>query len=147
MATALEKFDNFVKELCEANIDCNGDTFKMYLSNEDLVPATDTYWDGQTGTNGPAEITNENGYTAPVDITNTGSESGGTYTVDGAVTTSVIASGGTVGPFRYVHIYDDTPTTPVADPLVCGYDYGSAITLQDGEQFDFNITTTLFTVA
>lgn len=49
------------------------------------------------------------------------------------------ASGGSVGAFRYVYIYDDTPTTP-ADPLVCYYDYGSSITLLDGESLTIDFS-------
>mgnify|MGYP000175569764 CR=1 FL=1 len=40
------------------------------------------------------------------------------------------ASGGSIGPLRYVVIYDDTPTSP-ADPLVGYIDYGSSITIPD----------------
>lgn len=42
------------------------------------------------------------------------------------------ASGGSVAPFRYIVIYNDTPTSP-ADPLIGWYDYGSDLTLLDTE--------------
>lgn len=61
-------------------------------------------------------------------------QSSGTYALDFNDLT-LTASGGSVGPFRYVYIYDDTPTSP-ADPLVCYFDYGSSITLADGETLD-----------
>lgn len=48
---------------------------------------------------------------------------------------TLTASGGTVGPFRYIGIYDDTI---VGDPPVAWYDYGSSITLADTETFLIN---------
>jgi hypothetical protein len=44
----------------------------------------------------------------------------------------ITAAGGSIGPFRYAVLYNDTPTTP-ADPLIGWWDYGAAITLLDGE--------------
>jgi hypothetical protein len=54
-----------------------------------------------------------------------------------------ITATGTLGPFRYVALYNDTPTSPT-DPLIGFYDYGSAVTLATGETFtvDFDNTNT-----
>lgn len=46
----------------------------------------------------------------------------------------LIASGGNVGPFRYVVVYNDTPTSPLK-PLIGWYDYSQECTMQTGEQF------------
>src|SRR5690606_2022651 len=58
------------------------------------------------------------------------------------------SSGGSTGPFRYVYVYNDTPTSP-ADPLIAYYDYGSSITLNDTETLtiDFDGTNGLLSVA
>lgn len=74
-------------------------------------------------------------------ITTTSSgQTSGTYAL---VLTDLVltASGGSVETFRYVVIYNDTPTSP-ADPLVGFYDHGSDVTLLDGQSFtiDFNAT-------
>ena len=60
---------------------------------------------------------------------------------------TLTASGGSVGPFRYVVIYNDTPTSP-ADPLIAWFDYGSEITLANGESLnlDFDDANGLFTI-
>lgn len=42
------------------------------------------------------------------------------------------ASGGAIADFRYVVLYNDTPTSP-ADPLIGYWDYGSTLTLNDGD--------------
>jgi hypothetical protein len=56
------------------------------------------------------------------------------------------ASGGSVATFRYVVLYNDDPTSP-ADPLIGWYDYGSNVTLNDGETFTVDFTTNFATLA
>lgn len=60
----------------------------------------------------------------------------------------VLTASGAVATFRYVVIYNDTPTSP-ADPLICWYDHGSAVTLADTETFtiDFDGTNGVFSLA
>lgn len=58
----------------------------------------------------------------------------------------VITASGTAGPFQYVVLYNDDPTSP-ADPLIGWYDYGSSITLNNGETFTVDFTTGFATLA
>lgn len=136
MAT-YNKFQDFVEALALGEHDLNTDTLKVYLSN--TTPSASLDADKAD----LAEITNENGYTAPVDIQNAMSESGGTATVT-AVDVVITASGGTVGPFQYAVIYNDDH---VSDGLVGWYDYGSAITLQNGEDFTVDFGASFQTLA
>lgn len=72
------------------------------------------------------------------------SETGGTAKV--VITDEVFtATGASVGPLRYVDIYNDSATSP-ADALVCWFDYGSSITLLDTETLtiDFDATNGLW---
>lgn len=71
------------------------------------------------------------------------SQTGGTYSLSLADLT--LTASGAVGPFRYIVIYDDTPTSP-ADPLVCWYDYGSSISLAAGETLTLDFGANLFTL-
>jgi len=50
---------------------------------------------------------------------------------------TLTATGGSVGPFQYVYVYNNTPTAP-ADPLLSVHDRGSALTLADGESVDLD---------
>jgi hypothetical protein len=76
--------------------------------------------------------------------TATSSETSGTYTQ--LFNDLVLTASGAVATFRYVVIYNNTPTAP-ADPLLCWYDYGSDLTLASGETLTIDFTTSTFTVA
>lgn len=94
------------------------------------------------------EISAGNGYSAGGSATTiTHSRTSGTSKIIGSDVVFT-ASGGTIGPFRYAVLYDDTPTSP-ADPLVGFWDYGASITLNSGETFtvDFDATNGVFQLA
>jgi hypothetical protein len=143
---AYNKFEIFLEHLLNKVHDLFGtggsaDAVKIYLSNTAPNAATHTVKADI------AEISAGNGYTAGGEsVTPNGTRSGGTVTLTG---TKVVwtASGGTIGPFRYVILYNDTPTSP-ADPLVAWWDRGAELTLQNGETFSvkFNSSDTTGTI-
>ena len=57
-------------------------------------------------------------------------QTGGTYKL--LISDITLSASGTVGPFRYIYIYNDTSTSP-ADALIGYYDYGTQLTLYAGE--------------
>lgn len=135
------KWQDFVEQLGLKGHNLNTDTLKLFATNT-APAATDTVFDPGSAHPPPAAA---NGYTSGgYDVVNTWSESGGTATLNGTDVT-ITASGGQIGPFRYLGIYnDDNPT----DQLALGYyDHGSSITLEDGESYVFDILTNLFTLA
>jgi hypothetical protein len=72
-------------------------------------------------------------------------QTSGTYTLD--LDDLVLTASGTVAGFRYVVVYNDTPTSP-ADPLICWFDYGSDLVLLSGETLTITINASgLFTAA
>ncbi len=85
------------------------------------------------------EISAGNGYTAGGTSvgTITGSQTSGTFKFVGG-TDPVVTATGTVGPFQWVVLYNDTPTSP-AKPLIGYWDYGSAVTLATGETFTVDL--------
>jgi hypothetical protein len=123
------KFEVFIEDLFNKEHDLFGtagataDTLKVYLSN--TAPNVATH-----GVKADlAEIATGNGYSGAVSCANVGSRASGTFTLVGTSLT-ITASGGSVGPFRYVVLFNDTHAS---DGLVAYWDYGSSITLADGE--------------
>lgn len=128
--SAYSKFQSFVLRLGEGvhQLHAAGHQLEVYLSNTTPNLATHNVKADL------AEITNQNGYTAPVDTQNGYTASAGTGTLVGTSFT-LTSSGAGFGPFRYVVLFNTTPTSP-ADPLIGHWDYGSAITPAGGETFE-----------
>ena len=72
------------------------------------------------------------------------SQTTGTYTLV-LTDLTLTAGGGAVAAFRYVVIYNNTPTSP-ADPLVAWFDRGSELTLGDGESLLLDFEPILFSL-
>lgn len=134
MVAAL-KHQQFAEDVYEKVHNMGADTLRVMLSNTAPV-ATNSIKANLT------DITAGNGYVAggPTLTISSSLQTTGTYKL--VIADQVItASGGTIGPFRYGTIWNDTPTSP-ADPLIQTYDYGSSITLADGETFTFDFDQT-----
>lgn len=146
MAT-FNKINDFVEHMAEKVHNLGSDQLAVALSN--TAPGSESSNPTADGNGVLANVT-EVAYTnlSSRNITTSASAvSSGTYKL--TLTDLVLtASGGTVGPFRYVYIYNDTPSSP-ADPLIAYYDYGSSITLQNGETLtiDFDGTNGFLQVA
>lgn len=139
---AFQKFHAFVEALAEKKHNLGSDTLKVYLSNDTPSASADALKADL------AEITvGVDGYTAggnTCSITSS-AQTTGTYKLvlgDPATWTST----GTLGPFRYAVLYNDTATN---DELIGYWDYGAAITLANGETFkvDFDPTSGVLTLA
>lgn len=136
MATA-QIFNSFREALAEKVHDLGADTLKFMLSNTAPSLANAIKTD-------ITEIAAGSGYTAggaTVTVTSS-SQAGGTYSLvlDNC---TITASGGAIGPFRYVVLYNDTATN---DELIGYVDYGVSYTLPDGQPFVI-VAGTFFTLA
>lgn len=141
MAT-FNKFQAFVEHVAEGVHNLGSNTLKVMLTNTAPVATNSVKAD-------LTEISAGNGYTAGgnTPTISSSAQTSGTYKLVLADTVFT-ASGGSIGPFRYAVLYNDTPTSP-ADPLIGWYDYGSAVTLAATETFtvDFDATNGVLTLA
>ena len=147
MATFV-KLDGFVEHLAEGVHNLGSNQLVVALSN--TAPGSESSPPTASTANcilaNVTQVSYTNLSTRNI-TTSTSAQTSGTYKL--VLTDLVLTStGGTTGPFRYVYIYNDTPTSP-ADPLIGYYDYGSSITLQAGESLtiDFDGTNGVLTIA
>lgn len=109
--------NDFFERLGKKEIDLDGDTIKVYLTNATPSAASTVKAD-------LAEITQEHGYDGPADISNAYTESGGVGTLT-ATDKTWTPSGGSFGPFRYAIFYVEEHAS---DALIGWVDFGSEIT-------------------
>ena len=153
---SFNKFQNFVENLAEKIIDLENDTLMVLLTNTEPDPA-DTHVDTVEtpckveGTSNAVEVAAGNGYTKKGNqaVVSSSEQSAGTYKLVLADPTTWEAAGGTIGPFRYAVLFDDTAGAGATRPVIGWWDYGSAVTLQIGETFkvDFDAGTGVLTIA
>jgi len=131
------KFNSFVEALAEKVHNLGSDTLKIALTNS--APAA-----SNTVLANITEVTYTNLSSRTLTVSSSAQTSGTYKLVVQDIT--LTSSGGTTGPFRYLVIYNDTASN---DELIAYYDYGTSITLLDGEQLqiDFDGTNGVLTIA
>jgi len=130
------KFYSFVEALAEKKHDLGADTIKVALCNAENAPTASKAVLTDLTT---VSTTNLSPLT-PTRVSS--SQTNGTYSL--VLQDLTMTASGTVGPFRYIVLYNDTATN---DDLICWYDYGSEITLNAGETFTLDFGATVLTLA
>ena len=116
---AYQKYENFIQVMWNNEVDLFGttDTLQAVIHSDAPTLNADTTLADLTQITGT-------GYTAGgEDIQNDSTRSAGVMTMT-AVDVTWTAGAGDWTPGRYFSIYDDTPTTPTADPLMAAFDFG-----------------------
>lgn len=123
---AFNKFNQFVSDLAQKVHNLNSDTLKILLTNTAPV-ATNTIKNNLT------EIAAGNGYTSGGVTASfvSGTDASGTYRLI-LSQVSWTASGGSIGPFEFAVLYNSTAAN---GNLIGWWDYGTAITLTNGNSF------------
>lgn len=137
----LRKFNAFPEYLAEKVFNLGSDTLTVALCAAANAPVA---------TNSVLADLTQISYTncsSRVLTVSASSQTSGTYklVLDDLTLT---ASGGSIAAFRYIVIYDDTPTSP-ADPLIGYLDYGSDLTIANGESLliDFSAANGILQIA
>lgn len=135
MAT-FTKFQPFVENVAEKVFNLGSDTLTVALSAS-----------APTNTWGTLSQVTQIAYTnlsARAITTTSSAQTSGTYKL--TLNDLVLTASGAVATFRYIIIYDDTATN---DELIAYYDYGSNVTLANGDTFtiDFDATNGFLTIA
>jgi len=134
--SSLTFFHSFKEKLPEKAFNLGSDSLVLALTNTAPTASSNSVLADIT------QISYTNCSSRAVTITSS-SQTGGTYTLDLADLT-LTASGGSVGPFRYLPLFDDTATN---DELIGYWDYGSSLTLADGESLAIGLGSATITIS
>jgi|TARA_R100000479_G_C6372232_1_gene197585 hypothetical protein len=132
------KVNDFVKNAVH-NMDLESDQIAVALTN--TAPgseSSDPTADGNGIVGNLTEISYSNCSSRNITTTSS-SQTSGTYKL--VLADLTLTASGTVGPFRYIYIFDDTVTSP-ADPIIGLYDYGASVTLNNGDTFTLDFSPT-----
>lgn len=131
---AFNKFNAFVADVANKVHNLGADSLKVMLTNVAPVAGNSVKAD-------LTEITAGNGYTAGGNAAalTSSSQTAGLYKLVLADPATWTAAGGTIGPFRYAVLYNDTAASK---NLIGWWDYGSSVTLQIGETFTVDLDPT-----
>ena len=136
------KFNQFVEDLCKKVHSLDTDTLKVVLTNTAPVATNAVRAD-------ITEIAADNGYVAggAQAVFASGAQTAGTFKLVLSDVTFT-GSGGSFGPSRFAVLYNDTPTSP-AKPLIAFWDFGTSITITNGNSFtvDLDQVNGVFTLA
>jgi hypothetical protein len=126
----------FAEDMPNGVHNLGSDTLKMALSNTEPTAATDTVWTDIT------EISAGDGYTSKGETVTiaSSSQTAGIYALVGSGTV-VWTSTGTIGPFQYPVLLNEDSAS---DSLICYYDIGSPITLNNGDSYTIDMAQTIF---
>lgn len=132
------KFNSFVEAVAEKVHNLGSDQLVVALCNAANAPTA-----GNSQLSNLTQISYTNLSSRNV-TTASSAQSSGTYKL--TCNDLVLTASGTVAAFRYVVLYNDTATN---DELIGYYDYGSDLTLLNGETFtiDFDGTNGVLTIA
>ena len=130
------KINSFVENLAEKKIDLSGAELTVALTNT----AHTATWDELADL---TQVSYTNLSSRVITVTSS-AQTSGTYKL--VLEDLTLTASGAVGPFRYIYIYDDGST---GDKLICYYDYGSEVTMANGDTFriDFDGSAGALTIA
>jgi len=129
---AFTKFNSFIERVFEGEILCASHSFKVAFSNTLPLVTNNNFAD-------ITEIAAGNGYTAGGHASSvlSSAQTAGIYKL--VLSDVAIVASGSIGPFQYVIVYDDTHAN---DALVAFADYVTPITLINGQIFVVDLDQT-----